>query len=64
MVVVVLLLSRLCEDESLSLTQQARYAIVGVFVSSLWVMGDVYSRQVSYQVQYRQWWHVILCCMR
>ena len=23
-------------------------------------MGDVYIRQVSYQVQYRQWWHVIL----
>ena len=29
---VLLLLSRLCEDEALSLTQQARYAAVGVFV--------------------------------
>ena len=30
-VVVILLLSRLCEDEALSRTQQARYAVVGVF---------------------------------
>ena len=30
--VVVLLLSRLCEDEALSRTQQGRYAVVGVFV--------------------------------
>ena len=27
-----LLLSRLCEDKALSRTQQARYAVVGVFV--------------------------------
>ena len=54
--VVVVLLSRLCEDEALSRTQQARYAVVGRCVcdSLWWVMGDVYSRQVSYQVQYRQ----------
>ena len=32
MVVVVAVLSRLCEDEALSRTQQARYAVVGVFV--------------------------------
>ena len=31
--VVVLLLSRLCEDEALFRTQQARYAVVGVFVT-------------------------------
>ena len=30
--VVVVVLSRLCEDEALSRTQQARYAVVGVFV--------------------------------
>ena len=30
--VVVLLLSRLCEDEALSRTQQAQHAVVGVFV--------------------------------
>ena len=30
--VVVLLLSRLCEDEALSRTQQVWYAVVGVFV--------------------------------
>ena len=30
--VVVVLLSRLCEDGALSRTQQARYAVVGVFV--------------------------------
>ena len=30
--VVVLLLSRLCEDEALPRTQQAQYAVVGVFV--------------------------------
>ena len=30
--VVVLLLSRLCEDEALSRTQQAQYAVVGVYV--------------------------------
>ena len=42
--VVLLLLSRLCEDEALSRTQQAQYAVVGVFVILLlWVMGDVYS---------------------
>ena len=51
--VVVLLLSLLREDEALSRTQQAWYAVVGD--SLLWTMGDVYSRQVSYQVQYRQW---------
>ena len=40
MVVVVVLLSRLCEDEALSRTQQARYAVVGVCVCDflLWVM--------------------------
>ena len=32
MVLLLLLLSRLCEDEALSRTQQARYAVVGVFV--------------------------------
>ena len=32
MVVVVVLLSRLCEDEALSRTQQARCAVVCVFV--------------------------------
>ena len=31
LMVVVLLLSRLCEDDALSRTQQARYAVVGVF---------------------------------
>ena len=31
-VVVLLLLSRLCEDEALSRTQQAWYAVVRVFV--------------------------------
>ena len=46
--VVVLLLSRLCEDEALSRTQQAQYAVVGVFVIiSLWVMGDVYYTAVG-----------------
>ena len=30
--VVVVLPSRLCEDEALSYTQQARHAVVGVFV--------------------------------
>ena len=30
--IVMLLLSRLCEDEALSRTQQAWYAVVGVFV--------------------------------
>ena len=34
-VVLLLLLSRLCEDEALSRTQQARYAVVGVFVIQL-----------------------------
>ena len=29
---VVVLMSRLCEDEALSRTQQAQYAAVGVFV--------------------------------
>ena len=29
---VVVVLSRLCEDEALSRTQHARYAVVGVFV--------------------------------
>ena len=32
MVVLLLLLLRLCEDEALSRTQQARHAVVGVFV--------------------------------
>ena len=31
--VVALLLSRLCEDEAQSRTQQARYAVEGVFVT-------------------------------
>ena len=53
--VVLLLLSRVCEDEALSRTKQARYAVVGVFDSLLWMMGDVYSRQVSYHVQSRRW---------
>ena len=42
MVVAALLLSRLCEDEALSRTQQARYAVVGAFCNSLLlVMGNV-----------------------
>ena len=63
--VVVLLLSGFCEDEALSRTQQARYAVVDVLVitSLLWVIGNAYGRDVSYQVQYRKWWHVI-CGMR
>ena len=31
LMVVILPLSRLCEDEDLSRTQQARYGVVGVF---------------------------------
>ena len=41
LMVVVLLFSRLCEYEALSRELQARYAVVGVFVIMLWVMGDV-----------------------
>ena len=52
---VLLLLSRLCEDEALSRTQQARCAVVCVCDSWLWVVGDAYSRQVSYQIQSRRW---------
>ena len=37
-VVVVVVLSRLCEDGALSRTQQPRCATVGVFVSLLWVI--------------------------
>ena len=54
-VMLVVLLSRLCEDESLSRTQQARCAAVCCCMCVcnffLWVMGDVYSRQVSYPVR-------------
>ena len=49
LMVVVLLLSRLCEDETLSRTQQSRCVAVCFCDSLLRVMGDVYSRQVSYQ---------------
>ena len=44
---VLLLLSRLCDDEAPSRTQQARYAVVGVLVILRSGDGDVYSRQVS-----------------
>ena len=53
--VVVVVLSCLCEDGALSRTQQPRYATIGVFVPFLFEMGDVYSRQVSSLVQHRQW---------
>ena len=57
LMVVLLPLSRLCDDEALPRTQQARYAVCSRCGcdSLLLVMGDVYRRQVSYQVQRRQW---------
>ena len=59
--VVVVLLSRLCIGRSsVSHTTSAVCCRRCVRDSLLWVTGDVYSRQVSYEVQYRQWWHVIL----
>ena len=69
---VVLLLSRLCEDEAQSRIQQPLCAVVvGVFCDSLLrEMGGVYSRHVLYWYQTRSsisfffFWHVSTFCTR